>query len=145
MPLNRSIRDPPPTAIVTGASSGIGKAIAERMAAAEAHVILAGRTAAAMEQSAALIAESGGRATGMVTDVREPRAINDLVQSAKKADGRLDIFVNNAGVAYLGSVIDGEPDAWRAMLETNVLALLGGSQAAIRAIRIGGDEHRAQQ
>jgi NADP-dependent 3-hydroxy acid dehydrogenase YdfG len=126
------------TAIVTGASSGIGKAIAERMGAAGAHVILAGRTADSMEASAALIRDSRGRATVQVVDVREPQSVNALVQTAIDADGRLDIFVNNAGVAFLGSVLDGEPEAWKAMLDTNVFALLLGSQAAVRAMRAGG-------
>ena len=86
------------TAIVTGASSGIGRAIAERMGAAGAHVILSGRTADAMADSAARITDAGGRATVLVGDVREPSAIDELVATALAADGHLDILVNNAGV-----------------------------------------------
>ena len=66
------------TAIVTGASSGIGRAIAECMGAAGAHVILSGRTADAMADSATRITESGGRATVVIGDVREPSAIEEL-------------------------------------------------------------------
>ena len=127
------------TAIVTGASSGIGRAIAERMGASGAHVILSGRTAEPMEQSAALIGEGGGRATVVLGDVRQPSAVDELVATALDADGHLDVFVNNAGVAFLGGVLEGDAEQWRAMLETNVLALLVGSTAAIAAMRSGGN------
>jgi NADP-dependent 3-hydroxy acid dehydrogenase YdfG len=130
------------TAIVTGASSGIGRAIAERLGASGAHVILSGRTPDAMEQSAALIGERGGRATVIVGDVREPAAVQQLVDVAMDGDGRVDIVVNNAGVSFLGTVIDGTPEQWSAMLETNVLALLVGAQAAVRAMRqVGNTGH----
>ncbi len=127
------------TAIVTGASSGIGRAIAERMGAAGAHVILSGRTAEPMEQSASLISESGGRATVVIGDVRQPSAIDELVKTALDADGHLDIFVNNAGVSYLGGVLDGTVEQWAAMFDTNVLSLLVGTQAAVAAMREVGN------
>ncbi len=127
------------TAIITGASSGIGRAIAERMGAAGAHVILSGRTAAAMEQSAARITDAGGRATVVVGDIRQPSAVDELVTTALDADGHLDIFVNNAGVSFLGGVLEGDADKWREMLETNVLSLLVGTAAAVAAMRKVGN------
>ncbi len=127
------------TAIVTGASSGIGRAIAERMGRAGAHVILSGRTAEPMQQSAASISDAGGRATVVIGDVRQPSAIDELIATAIDADGHLDIFVNNAGVAFLGGVLDGNAEQWQAMLDTNVLALLVGSTAAIAAMRAVGN------
>ena len=57
------------------------------------------------------------------------------MQRAVDDTGRLDIMVNNAGVSYPAPIVDGDPEEWRAMLETNVLALLVGCQAAIRAMR----------
>ncbi len=126
------------TAVVTGASSGIGRAIAERIGASGAHVILSGRTEAPMNESAAKIAAAGGRATVDVGDVRDPNVVRALVDRAVSLDGRLDVFVNNAGYSVLGPVLDGDVDAWRAMLETNVLALLVGCQAAVRAMRSTG-------
>jgi len=127
------------TAVVTGASSGIGRAIAERIGASGAHVFLSGRTASPMEESAAKIVAAGGRATVDVGDVRDPDTVRGLVDRAVAADGRLDVFVNNAGYSVLGAVLDGDVDAWRAMLETNVLALLVGCQAAVRAMRTTGN------
>lgn len=127
------------TAVVTGASSGIGRAIAERIGASGAHVFLSGRSETPMQESAAKILASGGRATIDVGDVRDPEVVQNLVGRAVKESGRLDIFVNNAGYSVLGSVLDGDVDAWRAMLDTNVLALLVGCQAAVRAMRATGN------
>ena len=70
------------TAVVTGASSGIGRAIAERIGASGAHVILSGRTEAPMNESAAKIAAAGGRATVDVGDVRDPNVVRALVDRA---------------------------------------------------------------
>lgn len=127
------------TAVVTGASSGIGRAIAERIGASGAHVFLSGRTDSAMQESAQKIVAAGGRATVDVGDVRDPAVVRALVDRTLATDGRLDVFVNNAGYSVLGSVIDGDVDAWRAMLETNVLALLVGCQAAVKAMRTTGN------
>jgi NADP-dependent 3-hydroxy acid dehydrogenase YdfG len=123
------------TAVVTGASSGIGRAIAERLGAAGAHVYLAGRTLSAMEESQKRIEAAGGRATCASLDVRDPASVRALVERASRESGRLDVMVNNAGVSFPNPIVDGEVEEWRAMLETNVLALLVGCQAAIRAMR----------
>ena len=127
------------TAVVTGASSGIGRAIAEAIGARGAHVVLSGRDEAAMKASVAKIEDTGGTASAVAADIRDVAAMRALVDGAVAATGRLDIFVNNAGVSYLGTVLDGEPDQWRNMLETNVLALLVGTQAAVRAMRATGN------
>jgi NADP-dependent 3-hydroxy acid dehydrogenase YdfG len=127
------------TAVVTGASSGIGRAIAERLGASGAHVVLSGRTESPMRESADKIVAAGGRATIDVGDVRDPDVVRRLVESAVAQEGRLDIFVNNAGYSVLGSVLHGDVESWRAMLETNVLALLVGCQAAVKAMRATGN------
>ena len=137
MPIQVDLRGQ--TAVVTGASSGIGRAIAERLGASGAHVVLSGRTKSAMKESADKITATGGRATIDVGDVRDPETVLRLVEHAVSIDGRLDIFVNNAGYSVLGSVLDGDVDSWRAMLETNVLALLVGCQAAVKAMRSTGN------
>lgn len=123
------------TAVVTGASSGIGRAIALRLGAAGAHVFLAGRSSAPMEEAGKEIEEAGGRATSVAVDVRDPRQVQELVAGALRDTGRLDVMVNNAGLSYPGSIADGDPEEWQAMLETNVLGLLAGCQAAVRAMR----------
>jgi NADP-dependent 3-hydroxy acid dehydrogenase YdfG len=131
--------DAPPlsgkTAIVTGASSGIGRAIAEKLGHAGARVYLAGRTLSAMEESKRRIEKDGGRADVLTLDVRDITQVQELVRRAVRETGRLDVMVNNAGLSYPTPILDADPEEWRAMLETNVLALLAGCQAAVRAMR----------
>jgi NADP-dependent 3-hydroxy acid dehydrogenase YdfG len=126
------------TAIVTGASSGIGRAIAEELGRAGAHVYLAGRTRSSMEETRERIEKEGGRASVVALDVRDVRAVQGLVDTAVRVTGRLDIFVNNAGLSHPEKILDSEPEKWREMLETNVLALRVGCQAAVRAMRACG-------
>ena len=128
------------TAVVTGASSGIGRAIAETLGQAGAHVYLAGRTRSAMEDSKAKIEAAGGKAEVVCMDVRDVAQTRDLVQRAAGDTGRLDIMVNNAGLSYPASILDGDPEEWHAMLETNILALLVGCQEAVHAMRKCGCE-----
>ena len=128
------------TAIITGASSGIGLAIAKQLAMVGAHVFLAGRTAEPMEETKRAIEQQGGSASVMTADVRDPLQVEQLVLTAVKQTGRLDIMVNNAGLEFPSTILDGKPEEWRAMLETNVLALLVGCQAAVMAMRECGAE-----
>jgi NADP-dependent 3-hydroxy acid dehydrogenase YdfG len=128
------------TAVVTGASSGIGRAIAETLGEAGAHVFLAGRTASAMEASKKKIEAAAGKATVVVGDIRDVAQARELVQRAARDTGRLDIMVNNAGLSYPASILEGNPEEWRSMLETNVLALLVGCQEAVREMRKCGAE-----
>ena len=128
------------TAIITGASSGIGLAIAKRLAMVGAHVFLVGRTAEPMEETKRAIEQQGGSASVMTADVRDPLQVEQIVATAVKQTGGLDIMVNNAGLEFPSTILDGKPEEWRAMLETNVLALLVGCQAAVMAMRECGAE-----
>lgn len=129
------------TVCVTGASSGMGRAIAARLGALGAHVFLMGRTPEPMEATAQTIIAAGGRAEVATFDVTDSDALQAWVSSAAETTGRLDVMVNNAGFGDVGTTIaDGDPDVWRSMLEVNVLALAVGCQAAIRAMRTTGSE-----
>ena len=99
------------TAVVTGASSGIGRAIAESLGGAGAHVVLGGRTREAMDESVARITAAGGSAEAHVHDVRDVAQARALVDAAVTSTGRLDVMVNNAGVSHPEPIIDGEPRA----------------------------------
>lgn len=125
-------------AVVTGASSGIGRAIAESLGAAGAHVVLCGRTESAMKESVDRIAGAGGSAEAVVADVCESGAIQGLVDAAVAAGGHLDIFVNNAGVGSFGAVLGTDIQQWRTLFETNVLALTEGCKAAVASMRSTG-------
>jgi len=125
------------TAIVTGASSGIGGAIAKALAGEGAEVYAAGRTEAALKGLIDEIKSMGGKAHAAVIDVRDPVSIHGLVDRAVKETGRLNVMVNNAGLSYPDSIATGKFEHWREMFETNVLGLLAGAQAAIKAMRKG--------
>jgi NADP-dependent 3-hydroxy acid dehydrogenase YdfG len=122
-------------AAVTGASSGIGQIIAETLGKAGAHVFLCGRTEEAMLASKAAIEAAGGGATINSFDMRDVEALKSFVNAAASYTDRLDIMVNNAGLGHQDSIIDGSIEQWQEMLDVNVLGLLVGCQAAIRAMR----------
>jgi NADP-dependent 3-hydroxy acid dehydrogenase YdfG len=124
------------TAIVTGASSGIGRAIATHLGNAGAHVFLSGRTAAPMEDCKKKLEATGGSASVITADVRDVAQVRGLIDAAVEATGRLDIMVNNAGLEFPAPILEGDPEQWRSMLETNILALLVGCQAAVKAMRV---------
>ena len=122
-------------AVVTGASSGIGRAIGEKLAAAGAEVHLLGRAEDALEASAERIRDAGGSATSTVLDVRDSEKLSAFVKNVAVTAGHLDIMVNNAGVSRNNKILDGTLAEWQELLEVNVLALLVGSQAAVQAMR----------
>jgi NADP-dependent 3-hydroxy acid dehydrogenase YdfG len=123
------------TAMVTGASSGIGRAIALTLAREGAHVFLTGRDPQRLEQAARAIRREGGLASIEAFDLRESDRLRTFVATTAKEKGRLDIMVNAAGVDHPGTIADGGLTQWRDMFDINVIAMLVGSQAAIRAMR----------
>jgi NADP-dependent 3-hydroxy acid dehydrogenase YdfG len=125
------------SALVTGASSGIGRATAERLASDGARVHLVGRSTDPMERTVAAISAAGGQAAFTALDVRDSDAFATLVSSVADDVG-LDIMVNAAGLGYLRPILDGKLEDWREMLEVNVLALLVGCHAAVAAMRRTG-------
>jgi NADP-dependent 3-hydroxy acid dehydrogenase YdfG len=129
------------TVCVTGASSGIGRAIAEHLGSLGGHVFLMGRTTEPMEESAEKIRAAGGKAAVATFDITDSAALQAWIQEAADSTGRLDVLVNNAGFGEVGgSIVDGDPEFWKGMLDVNVLALAVGCQAAVRAMRATGSE-----
>ena len=117
-------------AVVTGASSGIGKACAQRLAADGYDVVLAARRTEHVE---ALAAEIGGRA--VTCDVTKP---DDVAALAEAAGPQVTLLVNNAGGALgLEPVAEADLDAWRAMYETNVIGTVAVTKALLPALRAG--------
>ena len=109
--------------VVTGASKGIGKAIAFAFAAAGAKVVLAARTRETLEQVTAELRESGAEALAVPTDVTNVDAVKQLIQRTLDAYQRVDILINNAGIGHFGPVVDFDPDAWDAVLNSNLKAV----------------------
>jgi NAD(P)-dependent dehydrogenase (short-subunit alcohol dehydrogenase family) len=118
-------------ALVTGASSGIGRATALLLAERGAHVALVARDAQRLEQLAAQITASGGQAFGVPTDITDPEARVRLVDAIATRAGRLDVLVNAAGVIASGRIDDTKLDAWRAMFELNVEAVFHLTQLCL--------------
>jgi len=124
------------TVCITGASSGIGKAIAQHLGSNGANVFMMGRNRVPMEESADVIRAAGGSAAVATFDVTDLAALSAWIDGAATSTGRLDVMVNNAGFGDVGAtIVDGDPAMWKAMLEANVLALAVGCQAAVKAMR----------
>ncbi len=119
-------------AVVTGASSGIGRAVAEQLAAAGVRVVLAARRAGRLAEAVAAIRAAGGAAEAAVTDLRDEAQVERLIDGAVARHGRLDALVNNAAVGHIRPVAEGRSEEWRAVLETNVLGTLVACRAALR-------------
>ena len=128
-------------AVVTGASSGIGEATAEALAAECAAVVVAARREDRLRELVGRIEESGGRVLSVECDVTDEEQAHDLIQRAKDEYGSVDILVNNAGVMLLSEVEKGLSDQWRQMFDVNVLGLLYATDAAVQAMKEGGSGH----
>jgi 3-oxoacyl-[acyl-carrier protein] reductase len=126
-------------AIVTGASRGIGAAIAERLAAQGIAVIVDyahGREAA--EQLVARIAAAGGRAHAVQGDIADPATPASLFDAAEQAFGGADILVNNAGIMTLGPIADMTDAAFMRQIEINLVGVFRTLREAARRLRDGG-------
>ncbi len=117
---------------VTGAGRGLGKSLAQAFSREGASLVLGARTTPEIDA----LAEQLGNAMAVQTDVRLPGDCDRLVEAAVAEFGRLDIMINNAGLAIYGPVEDATPDAVDAMIDTNVKGVIYGSIAAFRAMKL---------
>jgi 3-oxoacyl-[acyl-carrier protein] reductase len=123
------------TALVTGASGGIGGAIARALHRQGAQVALAGTRTAVLEAFAAELANgAGGRAHPLTADLADPQAADRLVHDAEAAMGRLDILVNNAGITRDTLALRMKDEDWQAVLDLNLTAAFRLSRAALRGM-----------
>ncbi len=123
-----------PVVIVTGASSGIGRATAARLAGNGTTVVLAARRTDELETLAAEITAAGGQAVVVPTDVRDPAAITALVERAAALTGRLDGLVNNAGIGGATSILATD-DAVTRMIDVNLVAPIRLMRAVVPIMR----------
>ncbi len=108
-------------AVITGAGSGIGAAIALKLAALGARAILCGRARAPLEHTADAIQNSGGQSAIMECDVTDLRSVESLAEHVGRTAGRLDILVNNAGIGGPGGPLhELAPAAWDQIFNTNL-------------------------
>jgi len=115
--------------IVTGAGSGIGEATAERFAAEGASVVLAGRTKEKLERVASHLPD--GKSLVRVTDVSRLEEVEGLVREAVKKFGRLDVLVNNAGVAPEGKITEASVADWKEVMAIDLDGVFYGCRVAI--------------
>jgi 2-deoxy-D-gluconate 3-dehydrogenase len=117
-------------AIVTGASRGLGRAMAVALAEAGADVALAARTRPDLEETARLVAATGRRALAVVTDVTAYAQVEALVERTVAELGGLHVVVNNSGIARVAPLAQMSPEDFRAVLEVNLVGAFNGCRAA---------------
>jgi NADP-dependent 3-hydroxy acid dehydrogenase YdfG len=116
--------------VITGASSGIGEATALLLAARGAKVVLGARSPDRLEALAARITASGGEAVYAPTDVKRRKDVSNLVGLAIERYGKLDVLVNNAGIAPISLLDELRVDDWEEMIDVNLKGVLYGIAAA---------------
>jgi len=122
-------------AIVTGAGSGVGRAVGLVLLREGYHVALAGRRKDALEQVAGEAGPARSRALVVPTDVRDPEAIRALFAQTKSAFGRLDLLFNNAGIGAAGLLEDLSVEQWKAVVDTNLTGSFLCTQEAFKLMK----------
>ncbi|MFC7080252.1 SDR family NAD(P)-dependent oxidoreductase [Halorussus caseinilyticus] len=130
------------TAVVTGASSGIGRAIAEEFAADGANVVVCSREQENVDPVAETIREQteerGGDALAVECDVTDREAVEALVEATVEKFGSLDVLVNNAGASFMANFEDISPNGWQKILDINLGGTYNCTQAAEQHLKDGG-------
>jgi NAD(P)-dependent dehydrogenase (short-subunit alcohol dehydrogenase family) len=127
------------TVLVTGGGRGIGAAIARRFAADGADVMLIGRTAGPLEETARAIQESGGQAWAFTADVASPAAVQAAVNAAMARNGRIDVLINNAAIFDEAPFLEIDHEKWAEVLAVNLSGVFLMSQRAAREmVKTGG-------
>jgi NAD(P)-dependent dehydrogenase (short-subunit alcohol dehydrogenase family) len=126
------------TVIVTGGGQGIGRAIAERFAAEGADVLVTGRRQAPLDEVVARVGEAGGKAWAHAADVGEEADVARVVAAASERWGRIDVLVNNAGIADETPFLEIDPASWDGVLRTNLRGAFLMAQAVARVQAAGG-------
>ncbi len=125
-------------ALVTGASSGIGRAMAKALAAEGARLALAARSAERLE---AVRAAAATEAIALPVDLADPAAVERMVEAAQRHFGRIDILLANAGIYVPGDVVDGDPDAWERMIAVNVSSVFRAIRRVLPGMIAQGSGH----
>ena len=126
---------------ITGASAGIGRATAERVAAEGGAVVVSARREDLLGDLVAAIRGRGGRAIAVAADVTVEADANRLVAATVEAFGRLDVMICNAGIGYHGTLDETPTAAMRRVVDVNLMGTLYTAHAAMRAMRMQGHGH----
>ncbi|HZE28007.1 MAG TPA: SDR family NAD(P)-dependent oxidoreductase [Terriglobales bacterium] len=126
-------------AVITGASRGIGLAVARELAAQGCDLVLAGRQLASLEKAGRELTRTGVRVLVKVCDVRDPESVEALAARVKKQFGRVDVLVNNAGIAHASLPMEKlSCDDWKDVIETNLTGMFLVTRAILPLTRRGG-------
>lgn len=125
-------------AIITGGGSGIGRALGEAVARRGWTVVVADVRRAAAEEAAARITAAGGTATARRVDVADEQQVRALVAGTVRSLGRLDLMVNNAGLAVAGEIDEIDVERWRRVIDVNLWSQVTGSYFAYQVMRDQG-------
>jgi NAD(P)-dependent dehydrogenase (short-subunit alcohol dehydrogenase family) len=128
------------TAVVTGAASGIGRALAERFADAKMHVVLADVEEAPLREAEEALLERGAEAIAVRTDVRTLESIEELQRRAVEAFGKVHVLCNNAGVGTGGLLWQQSDADWQWVLGVNLWGVINGVRAFLPAMIAHGEE-----
>ncbi|MCL4809853.1 MAG: 3-oxoacyl-[acyl-carrier-protein] reductase [Thermoanaerobaculia bacterium] len=120
------------TALVTGASQGIGESIARRLAAAGAAVVVAARSEEKAAAVAASIVEGGGTAEAVRLDVADPASVSEVFRGIAERHGKLDVLVNNAGITDDGLLLRMSKESWDRVLSTDLTGVFLVTQEAVK-------------
>ena len=127
------------TALITGATRGIGRAIAQSLAAQGCNLVLTGRDHQALRRISRELSSPKIKVLTQPCDVRDPQQVNDLLRAIRKQFKRLDILINNAGIAHANFTVDKLPlQLWRDVIDTNLTGMFLVTQAALPTMKRGG-------
>jgi NAD(P)-dependent dehydrogenase (short-subunit alcohol dehydrogenase family) len=125
-------------ALVTGAGSGLGRAIALEFARQGAHVFASDRNEASVGETADMVAKEGGAATPLRSDVREKDDIASLLSAIDKTEGKLDVLVNNAGITQREDFRHITDEQWQEILDVNLTGAMRLSRDALGLLKVSG-------
>lgn len=128
------------TVLVSGGTTGIGRAIAGLLAAEGARTFIFGRHDAELRDALKSIREAGGEAEGLTADVAKPAGVDALFEAARRSFGTLDIYVDNAGISGEGIGDMPDPD-WRYVVETNLVGAMATADKAAEWMAERGSGH----
>ena len=127
--------------VITGASSGIGEATAELLAARGAKLVLGARRTDRLDALVKRLSYPGGEVRWLQADVKQREALTQLAALAEREFGRLDVMINNAGISQLSNLEDLDVEGWDEMIDTNLKGVLYGIAAALPIFKKQGCGH----